>query len=92
VFGLLFVGLIYSIWAIVSCVESEKTKKSKTIWISIMVLIFPFGSWFYGLFASEKKYFKVLSAIFIILVTCFFVYIFGYWPGYNHQSFSPGPH
>ena len=67
IFILLFGGMIFPVWAIVSCVTSEnRTKKSKAIWLIVMLLIWPMGSWIYGLFASQRRLFKIFSIILIV--------------------------
>src|SRR5262249_39500799 len=61
----LFMCLVYPVLALVRCAISDVSNKQKTIWIIIMVLFWPLGSFIYGLFASRMKLLQVLVVIFL---------------------------
>jgi hypothetical protein len=61
-FWLLFGALIFPIWMIINCArDSERSTESKIPWVVIMILVFPFGAYLYGLFASGRRAIIMLS-------------------------------
>lgn len=67
VFGvIIFGGLIYPIWMIVHCANSERSGGKKATWIIFMILVWPIVSIFYGLLASGRTLFKWISVFYLM--------------------------
>ena len=65
----IFGALAYPIWMLIHCATAQqRSTKSKTIWIILMVLAWPLASYIYGLFASKRTLFKWFSSILIVLL------------------------
>ena len=80
IFGL----LVYPIWAMIHCVTSEtRSKKSKIIWLIVMIATWLTGAILYGLCASKRKLFQWISAI-LLVGTLSFITLFG--AGMNYST------
>jgi len=65
----IFGALAYPIWMLIHCATAQqRSTKSKTIWIILMILVWPLTSYLYGLFASKRTLFKWFSSILIVLL------------------------
>ncbi len=76
--ALLLFGIVYPIWAIVQCATSVLSNVAKAIWIVVMIIFWPIGSFVYGLFASSKRVFQWISGsafAFIILIVISFSFL-----------------
>jgi len=56
----------YPIFTIGHCVRSDRNSTSKTIWILLMIFIWPITSFFYGLFASRSRRSQVICSVFLL--------------------------
>ncbi len=84
----LFWGLIYPIWAIVQCANSQRGSTAKTIWIVAMIFIWPLASFVYGLFASRRPVFRWISAIGLFMFVLSLAAYFSVSTRVNRQSMT----
>ena len=68
--AVLFVLLIFPIWALVHCAVSPGLNgTSKAVWIVVMLLVWPIGAFLYGLFASQQRALRWCGGVSLALVT-----------------------
>ena len=55
---ILFACLLLPLWILIHCAISTLSTRAKALWIIVMLLVWPIGSWVYGFFVSKKRLFR----------------------------------
>ena len=66
--AIVFYGIIFPVWMIVHCANSEAlSKKGKSLWIIAMILLWPISGSLYGLFVTGQRRLQWFSGIFLFM-------------------------
>ena len=77
---MLFMVLVQPIWCLVDCaVDARRSGPSKAVWIIVLVSLYGFANWFYGAFAADGRWLRLLTRLawlftFLLAVTFIAMY------------------
>ena len=84
---MLFMVLVQPIWCLVDCaVYTHRSGPSKAIWIIVLVVLYGVANWFYGAFAADGRWLRLLtrlSWVFMLLLVLGFIALYNISEGFK---------